>query len=273
MIPPRSLEAGTSARDQNPQWTGLEAMEPRLLLSAKAPIQLRINNSSGVEGTLADPGQVVFQVRRLGAQNVKSVVKYRTIMLTGNPDHAVWGDDFHYAQGRLVFKKGQKNQYIVVNLIGNDDPNNTKVFGVQLFKPKNAKVTKAYAVGYILDNNSASPSLSINDVQVVEGNSGTKTVFFTVTLSKVHNQVVTVDYKSSAGTATAPEDYIAVPLQTLTFNIGETVKSIAVQIVGDTIEAKRLFEEFYITLTNPSNATLGKAVGVGTIEDNDGKWA
>ena len=50
------------------------------------------------------------------------------------------------------------------------------------------------------------PSLSINDVRVTEGNSGTTTATFTVTLTPTSAQTVTVAYSTANGTATAGSD-------------------------------------------------------------------
>ncbi|MFM8008586.1 MAG: choice-of-anchor Q domain-containing protein, partial [Dolichospermum sp.] len=68
-------------------------------------------------------------------------------------------------------------------------------------------------------------SLSINDVTLTEGNSGTKNATFTVTLSGETFQTVTVNYATANGTATAGSDYTATT-GTLIFNVnpGETSK-------------------------------------------------
>lgn len=262
-------DPGAADHDADRQYVApLECLEPRLMMAATGVTKLRILDSSGAEGSAVSPGQVAFVVKRLGSKVGKAVVKYRTIALA-SPQAAVLGADLAFAQGRLVFKPGQKTKQIVVNLVGNAVAEDNRLFGVQLFKPKGARLNKGVGFGTIADDDGANPSISINDISVVEGNNGTKTVFFNVTLSKVSGNVVTVKYQSSAGSATAPEDYIAVPLQTLTFNPGETSKSIAVQIVNDTIPAKKLFETFFMNLSNPTNATLAKSVGTATIEDND----
>jgi hypothetical protein len=270
-----------SARIDGPaEWSGLESLEARTLMSA-APLntaggsKVKILNASAAEGSAASPGKINFLVKRLGDVSAKSVVKFRTIALS-SVDAAVLGADLQAAFGKLVFKPGQKNQTITVNLIGNDLAQDSRRFGVELFKPKNTKLAKSVGVGTIADDDGNTPALTINDISVVEGNSGTKTVFFTVKLSKVSNQVVTVKYATKDGSATSnfnplqngPEDYIPVS-GTLTFQPGETTKTIAVQIVGDTIPAKKLFEVFYMNLSAATNATIAKAVGEATIEDND----
>ncbi|MDD2160670.1 retention module-containing protein [Pseudomonas sp. MIL19] len=116
--------------------------------------------------------------------------------------------------------------------------------------------------GSITDNDAA-PSLSINSVSVNES-AGTAT--FTVTLSAASGQAVSVNYASSNGTATAGSDYTAVS-GTLNFVAGETTQTITVPISDDTLFEGA--ENFTITLSAPTNATLGTAVGTGTIVDND----
>ena len=101
-----------------------------------------------------------------------------------------------------------------------------------------------------------SPSLSINDVSITEGDSGTKTMNFTVTLSAASNQTVTVDFATANGTAMAPSDYQSAS-GTLTFTTGQTTKTIAVTINGD--QSFEPDETFTVNLTNPANATISKA--------------
>jgi hypothetical protein len=78
------------------------------------------------------------------------------------------------------------------------------------------------------------PSLSINDVAVTEGNSGTTTASFTVSLSAASGQTVTVGYATANGTATtADADYVAAS-GTLTFTPGVTTRPVNVTVNGDT---------------------------------------
>ncbi|WP_449360851.1 Calx-beta domain-containing protein [Alishewanella longhuensis] len=116
--------------------------------------------------------------------------------------------------------------------------------------------------GNIYDNDAA-PSVSIDSITVNEAD-GAAT--FTVTLSAASGQPISVDYASSDGSATAGSDYTAVS-GTLNFAIGETSKTITVSINDDSLFEGS--EDFTITLSNPTNATLGTAVGTGTIVDDD----
>jgi CSLREA domain-containing protein len=112
------------------------------------------------------------------------------------------------------------------------------------------------------------PSLSINDVSVAEGNSGTTNLIFTVTLSAASNLTVNVNYATADGTATtlADNDYQAASGM-LSFNPGETTKTITVLVNGD--QKFERDETFFVNLTNPVNATISRSQGVGTILNDD----
>lgn len=108
--------------------------------------------------------------------------------------------------------------------------------------------------------------LSIDDVSVTEGNSGTTNADFTVTLAPSNTQTVTVNYATQNGTATQPGDYTAT-YGSLTFTPGQTTKTISVPVKGDTLAEGD--ETFTVKLSNPTNATLGDAQGIGTITNDD----
>ena len=113
----------------------------------------------------------------------------------------------------------------------------------------------------------AGPALSINDVMVAEGNSGTSTATFNVTLSPTSAGTVTVNFATSNVSATAGSDYVATN-GTLTFNPGDSLKTVVVTINGDTTPEGN--ETFVVTLSAPSGATISDALGVGTITNDDG---
>jgi len=110
------------------------------------------------------------------------------------------------------------------------------------------------------------PSLSINDASIAEGDAGTKTLNFTVTLSSASSLTVTVDFATANGTATAGSDYVS-KASTLTFNQNDSSKTINVKINGD--QAFEPDETLVVNLSNPTNATISKAQGTGTILNDD----
>src|SRR6185312_17283968 len=111
------------------------------------------------------------------------------------------------------------------------------------------------------------PATSINDVTVQEGNSGTTTGVFTVSLSRASSQTVTAIYSTADGSASAGSDYMSTS-GTVTFNPGETSKTITVTIFGDTVVEGN--ESFFVNLTSATNATIADGQGIGTIVDDDG---
>ena len=112
------------------------------------------------------------------------------------------------------------------------------------------------------------PDLFINDASLNEGNSGSTTFRFTLTLSPASGRTVTVNYATANGTATAGSDYTAIPSTQLTFLPGETTKAIDVTVSGDpTTEPD---ETFTVDLIGASNATISDSQGVGTILNDDG---
>ena len=120
---------------------------------------------------------------------------------------------------------------------------------------------------YVIFGSALGPfaTMRISDATVTEPLTGTATASFTVTLSTPNAQPVTVQYSTADGTATAPDDYAAASDLTLTFAPGETSKTLLIPIHGNA--PAELDETFFVNLSNPTNATLDDAQGIGTIQD------
>jgi large repetitive protein len=103
-------------------------------------------------------------------------------------------------------------------------------------------------------------------VTVAEGNSGTRTALFTVSLSAASSQTISVQLSTANGTAAVGSDYQAAS-GTLTFAPGETTKTIAIPINGDRVGEPN--ETFAVNLTAATNATIADGQGVGTILDDE----
>ncbi len=110
------------------------------------------------------------------------------------------------------------------------------------------------------------PALSIQDVRLTEGNSGTRDASFTVALSDPVEENVTVDYATQEGSAKASADYEA-SSGTLAFAPNEQTKTITVRVRGDTRDEPD--ETFGVRLTNVRGASIQDGDGRGTIVDDD----
>jgi len=113
-------------------------------------------------------------------------------------------------------------------------------------------------------------TIRVNDVTVPEGNAGATGAVFTVSLDAPTNTNVTVDYVTFNGTAVSPGDYQALN-GTVTFLPGQTTRFITVPINGDILPEGN--ETFILNLSNPVGALLADSQGIGTILDDDSRYA
>jgi len=122
--------------------------------------------------------------------------------------------------------------------------------------------------GLLILGGNGLPTLSVNNASIVEGNSGTAVLSFTVALNSPTplTQTVTVDYATADGTAVAYQDYHPIS-GTLIFTPGQATQMITVPIVGDT--AVESDEIFFLNLSNPINAILLDDQATGTILNDD----
>ena len=108
--------------------------------------------------------------------------------------------------------------------------------------------------------------LAVTDASVLEGNRGTRNVAVAVTLSNGSSQAITVSYRTVDGTTKATADYNAAS-GTLTFQPGETSRTISIAIKGD--RKREANETFSVQLSNAVGATIDDGVATVTILNDD----
>ena len=115
----------------------------------------------------------------------------------------------------------------------------------------------------------APPNLTINDVTVTEGNSGTTTATFTVSLSAPTPATdITFDIATQDNTATtANGDYVARTLTNQLIPAGQQTYTFTVTVNGDTTIENN--ETFFVNVSNASGATINDGQGVGNIQNDD----
>jgi hypothetical protein len=113
------------------------------------------------------------------------------------------------------------------------------------------------------------PSLTINDVSVTEGDAGTTTASFTVSLSVPAGAGgVSFDIATADNTATtAGNDYALRSLTGQTIAAGNSTYNFDVTVNGDTTTEPN--ETFFVNVTNVTGATVGDGQGLGTINNDD----
>ena len=180
------------------------------------------------------------------------------------------GTDYASNSGTLVFAPGVTSQAIVIAVAGDIVAEGIETFAVNLSAPSNATLFDAQATGTILDDDTAAalPALSIGNVSLMEGDTGSRAAIFTITLDGPATTTVRVSYATEGGSATAGEDFTSSSGR-LTFSPGVMSQTICVGIAGDTLVEEN--ETFTVILDKASNADIADAAGRGTIlNDDDG---
>jgi uncharacterized protein len=114
------------------------------------------------------------------------------------------------------------------------------------------------------------PNLTINDVSLSEGNSGTTSFDFTVSLSSPAGAGgATFDIATADNTAmVADNDYGANSLTGQTITSGNSTYTFSVLVNGDTTD-EGADETFFVNVTNVTGAILVDGQGMGTIVNDD----
>ncbi|OZA85354.1 MAG: hypothetical protein B7X76_05605, partial [Azorhizobium sp. 39-67-5] len=182
---------------------------------------------------------------------------------------AVAGSDYVGGTGTVTFAAGETSKTVHVDIIGDALVEGNETFSVKLSNPSGATLSDDTATGIITDDDVAPvvpPAVSIADVTLAEGNSGTAQMMFLVTLDKAATGPVSVQYATANGIASAGSDYTA-QTGTLTFAAGETSKLVHIQVTGDTLVEGS--ETFTLKLSAPTGASLGQATATGSILNDD----
>jgi len=177
------------------------------------------------------------------------------------------GVDYTLAAGTLTFDPYDVSETIDISIVDDGDVESDETIEVTLSNPSNATLGANTVHTYtILDNDVVVPEVQF-DLTSSSDDEGVATVNLSVSLDQSTAQTVTVDYAVTGGTAVDPDDYSIAGTQ-LTFNPGVTQQDIVITVVDDAlVESDETIE---VTLSNPSNATLGaNTVHTYTITDND----
>ena len=225
---------------------------------------LSINDISVAEGN-TDTRDATFTVKLSAASGRTVTVNYATAEGTAEA-----GSDYQVTAGSLTFNPGDTSQTVNVLVNGDTVFEPDETFLISLSTPTNASISDAQGVGTITNDDDAPPmpKLFIDDVSVIEGNNGTSVARFNVTLSPASNQIVTVDFGSANGTATTDGNDYQPASGTLTFNPGDTSRTIDLVVNGDTLVEPD--ESFSVNLSNATGgAAIGDDQGLGTIRNDD----
>ncbi|HEY5723339.1 MAG TPA: Calx-beta domain-containing protein [Allosphingosinicella sp.] len=252
----------------NDEWVGIDDISVTSDAAVvSGPGELSIADNSVTEGDTGTTNLSFTVTRDNGSSGAVSA----TWTITFEPADTADGADLGPAQvltGTVNFADGDTSETIDIAINGDNDLEGNETFTITLSAPGGgATLGDAVATGTI--TNDDTPVLSIDNVSMTEGDSGTVTYSFTVSLDRpAPTGGVTFDIATADDSATTADgDYVGVSLTGQTIDAGLTTYTFDVTVNGDT--AVEPDELFLVNVTNVANATVGDGQGSGTIVNND----
>ena len=228
-----------------------------------ASLAIAPTDATKLEGD-AGPTAYTFTVTRSGDTTGTSSVNYS---VSGGVDAADFGGTL--PSGIVTFAAGETSQVVTINVSGDTTVEADEQFTVTLSGASGASIGTATATGTITnDDVLPPPSLAITptDATKLEGNAGTTAYTFTVTRSGDTTGTSSVTYAVSGG-VDAADFGGTLPSAVVNFAAGETTQVVTINVSGDTaVEAN---EQFTVTLSGASGASIGTATATGTITNDD----
>jgi hypothetical protein len=171
--------------------------------------------------------------------------------------------------GQLI-AAGATTATFTVTINGDTEAEANETFQVVVYEATGTTCC-AQATGTILNDDAN--VLWISDARVVEGNSGTTPISFTIRLSRPSSSVVTydiatADYPPGVFHATAGIDYLAISQLHQSIPAGATSTTFTVSIVGDLIQ-EIIGESFQVKVSNVVGALVVDGEANGNIVDDD----
>lgn len=226
---------------------------------AVAVRRFSVSDASVIE-TDAGTRALGFRVAYSGKGVAGITVDYATSSVT-----ATAGLDYTDVAGTAALPSGGcKCRTIVVDVVGDLDVELTETIEIDLSNPVKATIKDGVGVGTIVDDDT--PSISVADVSLTEGNAGATPASFTVALSSASPIPVEVAYATNDVSATGGVDYTA-SAGTLVFAPGDTSSTVDVTVAGDTDH--EVDEQVTFALSTPLNAVLADDAATLTIIDDD----
>jgi hypothetical protein len=206
----------------------------------------------------------------------QSVANFESVQwkVTGSSDHPADAADFggSLPSGLVTFSYTDTSATVSVFVTGDVAAEFTEGFTVTLFNPSTGlKLGTSTATGTIQNDDASTVSITPPLVAKPEGNSGTTTFSFAVTLDQAALADQTVKWSvtgSGSHFATAADFGGSLPSGTVTFTAGTTTATVDISVSGDsTVEFD---EEFTVTLSNASaGLSIGTSTASGKIQNDD----
>lgn len=189
-----------------------------------------------------------------------------------NIENAVAGED--YVMKSLIgqtISPGQVSATFLVTINGDTAAEPNEIFAVLVRDLTGAVSARDTAIGTILNDDAN--VLWISHARLVEGNSGTTPMTFTIKLSRpsssaVTYDIATADYPPGVFNATAGIDYLAISQLHQSIPAGTTSSTFTVSIIGDLVY-EPIGEIFHVNVSNVVGALVVGGQADGFIVDDE----
>jgi|LakMenEpi03Aug12_release.lakeMendotaPanAssembly.Ray.scaffolds.fasta_scaffold01843_13 hypothetical protein len=161
----------------------------------------------------------------------------------------------------------QRSQPFSLNTVTDTNNTETDEYFLVTARARSADMPAIESVGVTIRGTGPAPiTLAVVDGSVVEGNSGTKALTFTIRLSAPVLEPVVVQYATSNGTASAGSDYQAATGE-MTFSRGQISKTVSIIVNGDEVVEEA--ETFRLTVSATLAGRPQTVTATGLIQDDD----
>ena len=228
--------------------------QQELLVNVMAPPIFLFDDIAVLDGAAYQDADLTGRLSRPATKDIR--VSWSITLLTAQ------AKDFSETSGVFLFPAGRTTA-ICTPIASHYLPAPDKT-ALLTFTSSDVFLARSNALLTILNDDF--PQVSVTNVTVVEGNSSITNAGFKVTLSASAPFPVDVRFQMAPGTATPGLDYIS-RQGWLHFNSGETVKTISVPVIGDTIYEPNETASF--VLLEAVNAGFASSQGLLTIKNDD----
>jgi arylsulfatase A-like enzyme len=234
----------------------LRTAAPRRVLPA-----LRVEDASVAESDPSGGAGTAHVVVSLSlATSATVTVNYAT-----SDGSAKAGTDYASTAGTLTFPPGVRTMNVDVPLLDDSVAESEESFAIRLSGAVNATIGDDEG-DVSVDDDDDVPAIDVANATVAEGDTGGTATAVSVSLSAPVTHVVTVDYATSDGSATAGSDYEAAS-GTVVFEPGDTSALIPLTVIADSQGERD--ESFFVDLSAPLGGTIGRGRGTVTVVNDD----
>jgi len=229
--------------------TGCQAFFNGFVLEYSGP---SISFASGSSGGVETISPALIPVNLVNAEPGETyTVQYA---VTGGT--ATSGDDYSLDEpDTMTFLPGQSSKNISIDIANDGAPEEDETIILELSNPTGPNVALG-ADQHTYTISDTRPKVFFNTATGT-GPEDSTPVMIAVELSVASDEIVTVNYAVTGGTATNGADYTLAD-GTLQFNPLDTTEYISIDIIDDSVEEE--VETIVLSLSGPSNATLGATI-------------